>query len=362
MAGLPDEIKTEILLRLPAKSLVRFRCMCKSWNSMLTSTSFVEAYGDRSSRFGDKYLLKYNSKDSSRIGIYDLSSRLLSNLDPLFNLSHDTYELVGSCNGIVCLAAYDKYGHTRSEISLWNPSTHERRRLPQPCFLVSELIGFGFDPSSSDGHLGDFKVVNIRMESGFFMGRRSQVEVYSLRRNSWKRIGSVFPRGFDPDCLGNQVVFRNFVCWSYQHDASLVLFDLVEEVFHRMVLPLSMRAVTECVSLLDGCLSLIARNPSRRSREVWIMKEFGAVEPWTKLYTIDLSSTSCTISQCTPLGFAGSRGIFFVKDYSAGLHVVSYNVETARFEKVQVQVDSVQSCRPGYLHAELVLSYEYSDN
>ncbi|KAK3407978.1 hypothetical protein EUGRSUZ_J00307, partial [Eucalyptus grandis] len=267
MAGLPDEIKTEILLRLPAKSLVRFRCVCKSWNSMLTSTSFVEAYDDRSSRFGDKYLLKYNTKDSSRIGIHDLSSRLLSNLDPLFNLSHDTYELVGSSNGI---------------IFLWNPSTHERRRLPQSCLIVSELIGFGFDPSSSDGHLGDFKVVNIRMESGFLMGRRSQVEVYSLRRNSWKRIGSVFPRGFDPDCLGNQVVFRNFVCWSYQHDASLVLFDLVEEVFHRMVLPLSMRAVTECVSLLDGCLSLIARNPSRRSREVWIMKEFGAVEPWTK--------------------------------------------------------------------------------
>ncbi|XP_010034166.2 F-box/kelch-repeat protein At3g23880 [Eucalyptus grandis] len=314
MAGLPDEIKTEILLRLPAKSLVRFRCVCKSWNSMLTSTSFVEAYDDRSSRFGDKYLLKYNTKDSSRIGIHDLSSRLLSNLDPLFNLSHDTYELVGSSNGIVCLAAYDKYGHTRSRDISVEPIDP---RAETPSSILLYRVG----------------------------ADRFRVEVYSLRRNSWKRIGSVFPRGFDPDCLGNQVVFRNFVCWSYQHDASLVLFDLVEEVFHRMVLPLSMRAVTECVPLLDGCLSLIARNPSRRSREVWIMKEFGAVEPWTKLYTIDLSSTSCTISQCTPLGFAGSRGIFFVKNYSAGLHVVSYNVETARFEKVQVQVDSVQSCR-----------------
>ncbi|XP_030551104.1 F-box/kelch-repeat protein At3g06240-like [Rhodamnia argentea] len=305
MAGLPDEITTEILLRLPAKSLVRFRCVSRFWNSLLTSTSFVEAYSDRSSRLGHKYLLKYNRNDSSR----------------------------------------NENDYTQSEIFLWNPSTNERRRLPQPRFFVSELIGFGFDPSPSGGCVGDFKVVNIRMEGGFFMSRCSQEEVYSLRRNSWKRISSVFPCGIDPKCSGNQVVFGNFVCWSYQYDASLVLFDLVEEVFHQMVLPSSMRAVTEHISLLDGRLSLIAWKRSCHSREMWIMEEFCAAEPWTKLYTIDLSSTSSSILRYSPLGFAGSRSVLFVKSSSSGERVVSFNVETAQFEELEVEDDSVKSCR-----------------
>ncbi|KAF7849424.1 hypothetical protein BT93_L0807 [Corymbia citriodora subsp. variegata] len=349
MAGLPDEITADILLRLPAKSLVRFRCVCKSWNSLLASTSFVEAYRDRWSKSGDRYLLKYDTNGSSRVGIYELGSHSLASLDPSFNANNGRYEIVSSSNGIVCLSTYDENDYTGSEIFLWNPSTNERRRLPRPHFLVSELIGFGFgfDPSSGGGHLGDFKVVNVRTESGFFMGRCSQVEVYSLRRNSWKPISEAFPCGIDPECLGNQVAFRNFVCWSYQYDASLVLFDLVEEVFHRMVLPLSMRAVTEHISLFDGCLSLIAWKPSCHSREVWIMKEFGTVEPWTKLYTIDLSSASSALSQYSPLGFADSRGIIlFVRSSSSGgQQLVSYDVETARFEELGVEVDSVRSCR-----------------
>lgn len=132
MAGLPDEITTEIFLRLPAKSLVRFRCASRFWSSLLTSTSFVEACSDRSSRLGCQYLLKYKRNDSSRVGIHDSGSRLLSNLYPSFDLNNDTYELVGLSNGIPCLSTHDENDYTRSEIFLWNPSTNERRCLPQP--------------------------------------------------------------------------------------------------------------------------------------------------------------------------------------------------------------------------------------
>ncbi|XP_030551103.1 F-box/kelch-repeat protein At3g23880-like [Rhodamnia argentea] len=201
----------------------------------------------------------------------------------ILSCNDDKYELVGSCNGVACLSTYDENDFTRSEIFLWNPWTGEWRRLPRPRFFVSEVIGFGFVSSQGSGSArlprpGDFKVVNIRIESGLFMGRCSQVEVYSLRRSSWKRISNGFPCGIDHKCLGNQVVFRNFVCWSYQYDASLVMFDLVEEAFHRMVLPLSMRLLTEQICPLGGCLCLIGYKPSCQSREVWIMKEFGIAE------------------------------------------------------------------------------------
>ena len=37
-----DDIITEILLRVPAKSLIRFRCVCKSWRALISDPSFVQ--------------------------------------------------------------------------------------------------------------------------------------------------------------------------------------------------------------------------------------------------------------------------------------------------------------------------------
>ncbi|KAL3718122.1 hypothetical protein ACJRO7_003283 [Eucalyptus globulus] len=194
---------------------------------------------------------------------------------------------------------------------LWNPLSNKRIQLPRPRPLVSELIGFGFDPTSSSGHPGDCMVVNVSTDCGFFMGRRSLVEVHCLRENSRKRIGYVSPCGTDRKCLGNQVVFRNFMCRCYQCDAALVLFDRVDEVFRRM---------TEQICLLEGCLShraVVAKNGS------------------TKFRPIQLSPTSGGLLHYSPLGFAGSQGIFFITTSFLGLHPASYKVE----------VDSVQSRR-----------------
>ncbi|CAD6266828.1 unnamed protein product [Miscanthus lutarioriparius] len=47
---LPDELIWEVLLHLPAKSLARFRCVCRSWNHLLRSDSdaaFQRLYSDR---------------------------------------------------------------------------------------------------------------------------------------------------------------------------------------------------------------------------------------------------------------------------------------------------------------------------
>ncbi|PIA57647.1 hypothetical protein AQUCO_00600403v1 [Aquilegia coerulea] len=45
---IPEDLVIEILLWLPVKSLVRFRCVCKFWEHLLTTNlNFTGLYYDR---------------------------------------------------------------------------------------------------------------------------------------------------------------------------------------------------------------------------------------------------------------------------------------------------------------------------
>jgi len=48
------ELVTEVLVRLPVKSLVRFRCVCKAWCSRITSPDFASLHLDRYQNHDDQ--------------------------------------------------------------------------------------------------------------------------------------------------------------------------------------------------------------------------------------------------------------------------------------------------------------------
>ncbi|XVF62566.1 hypothetical protein PTKIN_Ptkin09bG0018600 [Pterospermum kingtungense] len=101
-------------------------------------------------------------------------------------------EILGSCNGLLALHSLD----SEEEICLWNPSTRKSHMLPvseidyPPMFNSNRFgtfssYGFGYEPISDDYKL--VRVVQFEQRGGDDM-LESEVRVYSLRTNSWRRI------------------------------------------------------------------------------------------------------------------------------------------------------------------------------
>ncbi|KAL8155694.1 hypothetical protein AgCh_000916 [Apium graveolens] len=113
-------------------------------------------------------------------------------MNKIFEFGLSEPQLVGSCNGLVCVwNQHHKYG---SSIYIWNPATRKSRRLPKhvncrhvpfPHLLLgSSIVGFGYDSLHHD-----YKVVTS-IDSNYF-GRNFGVllmSVFSLSGSSWRRI------------------------------------------------------------------------------------------------------------------------------------------------------------------------------
>lgn len=193
----------------------------------------------------------------------------------------------GSCNGLVCLVAMD-------DIYLWNPSTRESKRLPR--FKLSDsnsrynnnvfanwgVFGFGYDDSKND-----YKVV---FHFNGFQGseRRTEAHIYSLRTNSWRRIDPTYRGilGGEPSKCFNGIVHWMNKPLRFNYPRSIVCFDFVEETYGEVPQPIyGDKSWLWSLGELEGSLCLLTDSSKNRA-DVWVMKEYGVKESWTKLFTI----------------------------------------------------------------------------
>ncbi|XP_028801586.1 F-box protein At5g49610-like [Neltuma alba] len=99
---LPPEVIISILLRLPVKSLMRFRCVCKEWKNLFKTPSFVAEH------------LHHSTKQNSLLfdcTIYGCTLSLLNHemqvlelqKPPFIDTSMGSYRIVYSNNGLLCV-------------------------------------------------------------------------------------------------------------------------------------------------------------------------------------------------------------------------------------------------------------------
>ncbi|KAG5548152.1 hypothetical protein RHGRI_013749 [Rhododendron griersonianum] len=273
MSDFPMDVVTEILLRLPVRALLRFRCVSKSWRNLIHSWDFVESHLKRSIETKTHLSLILTHFSTYSVDFDSLDNAV--ELDHMLKSKPLGTQVLGSCNGLICLS------HGLDDIAIWNPSTRKCRQLPRAKIDYFEFghVSYGF---GSDAITDDYKVVKIF---------ESKVQVCSMRLSSWKRIQD-FPY-YMRYGRGYGVLVGSALHWvvtrepDLDNTANLIgAFDLSVEEFWLVPLPdYSDKTFHVNLGVLDGCLCLTATSYGARS-DVWVMKDYGVEESWSKLLSV----------------------------------------------------------------------------
>ncbi|KAA8516864.1 hypothetical protein F0562_017318 [Nyssa sinensis] len=309
MSDLPAQVVTDILSRLPVKTLLRFRCVSKPWCALIDSPDFVKFHLKRS--------IETKSNLSLILRCWNLYSVDLESLDNALELDHplksDNYvtEVLGSCNGLLCLA------NSEEDIVLWNPSIRKHRKLPvmpielpppEFCFCQFIVYGFGHDVVNDE-----YKLVRLVQ----FYGDDddsfdSEVKVYNLKSNSWRRIPD-FPY-YLRDVLGNgsngmlvSAALHWVVTREPKSDTSnlIAAFDIGTEEYRLVPQPeYSDENFLMDVGVLGGCLIIFCNYYSEV--DIWLMKEYGVKESWTNLFSVSQPTVIRSFEYLNPIAYSKS--------------------------------------------------------
>ncbi|XP_059313387.1 F-box/kelch-repeat protein At3g23880-like isoform X1 [Lycium ferocissimum] len=293
MPNLPTELITEILLKLPVKSLLKFRSVSKSWLELISTPHFVKTHLLLSTSNKDYthhgVMFKFASTSDHGVKDCSLSALLYDSVTEALDLDYPGKNpngypcLVGSVNGLICLSI--SLFHGLDDLFIWNPSIRRYKKLPNYRLNYDEeeeepgdfKFGFGYDELQDD-----YKVVGAFPIYRYIALCRVEVKIYSLRSNSWRRIGDFQDR----ELKDHSAKFVNGKLHWLDRGRNIISFDLADEKW----------AEVEQLSCFEGCgwlnlglfgsdLSVVSNYVHTRA-DVWVMKEYGVKESWTKMFTI----------------------------------------------------------------------------
>ncbi|XP_062093305.1 F-box protein CPR1-like [Humulus lupulus] len=295
-----------ILSHLPVKTLLQFKCVCKSWYSLIKSHYFITMHlNNNSTTHHDKYLVSKFPYNNNKPAVKSLSMTFLSHhtMRVASNLTQtlENASFLGVCDGLLCVAINECEATTFKVI---NPATKQSKVLikepPNKASLGSKSYpsyGFAFDSK-----VNDYKLIRVTLE---------KTEILTLRANTWRRVPmtshgtSVMKRVRFLHDHWSRAVTKKALYWTgfrlgFSYKMFIIMFDLTSEEFQDIDLPKSdnnnnnddriYRGVSRC-SVFRDCLS-VTINHGRFSNDnkvvVWVMREDGVEKCWTKQYCFSM--------------------------------------------------------------------------
>ncbi|XP_050209277.1 F-box protein CPR1-like [Mercurialis annua] len=325
----PIDVICGILSYLPVKSVLRFRCVSKSWYSLINDSHFKKLHLLRSHdqvlilqlQCSDKYYSFYGGPFFDEL-ISGESTQMESLFTPIPNppICNRT-KVLAACDGLLLVRNCDNYG----QLTLLNPSTRERRSLQDVKYCDFTPNGSFYD-LGYDSSTDDYKVL---LRQTFFRSDRKpwqEINILSVKTNCWRKFNYVGVFGERK----NAVNLNGSLNWVHMHcctpeqvskgkfkTAKIVSFSLANETITEMEHPCYYNDFTLLdLGVLQGCLCLAVAEGRTPSFTIWLMKEFGATSSWTKVITIPrLGGISVRGVTLLPFNYM-NKTIFLIESYS----------------------------------------------
>ncbi|MED6163491.1 hypothetical protein PIB30_080412 [Stylosanthes scabra] len=248
---LPEELVTEILVRLPLSCLVKLKSVCRSWRALISSSKFAISHLQRSipvPHFAYTFLLA-PKWEYRRIGIFSAESPFHNPITKVISFSVGTgfvgFNIIGSANGLLCFLHSDG-GSCRAKI--WNPCIR----------MESEWLNI-------DGSRFSSRICTLGEDS-----------------NSWRTI-EYHPK----PTVENKATFvpgTGTLNWVSYDGAVIVYLDLAKESYGEFSVPHHENQhgslYRPMLRVLKNCLA-VCYDHKKTHWAVWLMKEYGKVESWT---------------------------------------------------------------------------------
>ncbi|MED6219912.1 hypothetical protein PIB30_040192 [Stylosanthes scabra] len=296
-ATIPLDVVAIILLKLPVKCLLRFKCTCKCWNELSSDPQFAKDHlqASASDPNRNRFLVMYkvileNNEPQSSLRDYPLSSVFEGSIATTANSPRNLFPcsenvtnfLCGSCDGMFCMTST-----TPNCPIVCNPSTGKFKQLPRVGPGITFTYGFGYYRVSYT-----YKVVAIL--NGRILG--ADHFVYTLGTDdddSWRRIHGL-PSCFFKDNSGKFVDGTlNWLAFDGDDKRFIVSLDLGTEQNQTLMLPPVGRIHAGvqflCSTVLKGSLCIVA--DCQVDADYWVMKEHGNADSWTLLFRISYCVT-----------------------------------------------------------------------
>ncbi|KAJ0693479.1 putative F-box domain-containing protein [Helianthus annuus] len=309
---IPLEIQSEIMKRLPVKSLIQFRSVCKSWKSLIGSPDFIAHYSSQQQHLLVRYTVNYEAK---YVTIDDDEHIVSVTLPPLVNKLRT---IVGSSHGLLCFFGDVQELTEIGSAVIWNPCIRKAVHVDVPRVKFDNtyrtLLGFGVCPETIDPKI--VKITHcVDMESVTFIPW--QVEVFTLNTRAWRSpYSSNLPRKsiyVDSD----QVVVDGCLYWlatdrialddgTFRSYNLIVSFDLITEEFREVNLPgrlagtscrFSMYKLGESIAVLE-----LGVEANKLVYRVWMMED-GVTKSFYNLFSFNSHSRDPDVSIICVCGF-----------------------------------------------------------
>ncbi|KAK9933554.1 hypothetical protein M0R45_020747 [Rubus argutus] len=349
---LPEALVMDILLRLSIKDLGNCRCVCKDWLHMISDPQFAHLHRLASPiciLIGTSPPVKQQRKldlihtekcAGSRMRI----ARMRFAPQNCLPCPVSKMNLINSCNGLLCLT-----GSRDGSLYVCNPILGQYITIPSPDnqrMYFANFVALGFNAGTNE-----YKVVQTSCRD--YRCSDPEAKIYTIGTGVWRSIGKP-PRGCG--AIPFNSVLHGALHWiPFYFNCPQVIesFDFEREEFRQLLPPASLQEFKHYdglrLGVLKGCLFLCVFGGDDRKADMWVMKDYGVQESWTKFLVIE----NLYPRDNRPHVNNVYEPIMFLNDVEILLtykrrFVVRYNQETKRLENTTIIRTQSQFQAVGY--------------